>query len=189
MIDLENLLSKVPEKIEFRNTTSKKFKRNVFEFFNTDYFKDKSCLEIGCANGHTTFILSKLFKQVYGINLTDTTEALNFCNENGSYNVEFFVQDVYTSGLPEVEVDVIMIDAVHTYEAVQSDIKNSLKLKSQNKKYFIFDDTGIEPQVLKSVTDYCDRDILKIVKKIGCIPGDKFHRRLYSEEGLICIEQ
>ena len=188
MYNIEDLLEKVPEKIKYRATTSKKFKRDVFEFFDTDYFKDKSCLEIGCASGHTTFILSKLFKNVYGVDSSDTKEALKFCSDNGSNNVKFFKRDVYKNGLPTVEVDVILIDAEHTYKAVSLDIKNSLKLKSNSKKYFIFDDTGILPEVLRCVNDHCTKGILKIIKPIGCIPGDQFHRQLFSQEGLICVE-
>ena len=143
MNDIESLLKLVPEKFEWRNTTSKKFKYDVYNFFNKDEFKNLSCLEIGCAKGHTTLILSKLFKNVYGIN---------------------------------------------AYEAVTIDILNSLKLRSNNKKYLIFDDTGIEPPVLKAVNDMCHNNVLKIITTIGHKPGDFFHRELYSEEGLICVE-
>jgi hypothetical protein len=185
---IDELLNKVPEKYQWRNTTSKKFKYDVYNFFNKPEFKDLSCLEIGCAKGHTTLILSKLFKKVYGINDICTKDALIFCNQNDSHNVEFFNRNVYTQGLPDIEVDVIMIDAIHTYSAVKTDIKNSLNLKSKNKKYIIFDDTGILPEVLTCVEDHCSSGLLKIVEKIGCVPGDTFHRPLYSHEGLICIE-
>lgn len=185
---IEELLNKVPEKYRYRNTTSKKFKLDIYNFFNKSEFKELSCMEIGCDKGHTTLILSKLFKQVYAINDTDTSDAQKFCNSNGSSNVEFFLQDVYKYGLPDVVVDVIMIDAVHTYEAVKMDIENSLKLRSNNKKYLIFDDTGICPDVLKIVKEKCDLNILQLITPIGCRPGDTFHRPLYSEEGLICIE-
>ena len=188
MNDIESLLKLVPEKFEWRNTTSKKFKKDVFNFFNKPEFKELNCLEIGCAKGHTTFIFSKLFNKVYGINHMCTNDAKNFCNDNGSFNVEFFNQNVYEKGLPDVEVDVIMIDEVHTYDAVKIDIENSLKLKSKNKKYLIFDDAGIEPSVLNAVQEFCERGILKIITPIGHVPGDYFHRDLYSEEGLICIE-
>jgi len=185
---IEELLNKVPEKYQYRNTTSKKFKLDIYNFFNKPEFKELNCMEIGCARGHTTLILSKLFKQAYGINDVDTSDAQKFCNSNDSFNVEFFSQDVYTHGLPDLEVDVIMIDAVHTYEAVTIDILNSLKLRSNNKKYLIFDDTGIEPSVLKAVNDMCHNNVLKIITTIGHKPGDFFHRELYSEEGLICVE-
>jgi SAM-dependent methyltransferase len=188
MQEIDKLLNLVPEKYQWRRTTSKKFKKDVFDFFNKPTFKELNCLEIGCAHGHTTLILSKLFKKVYGINNISTEEAKQFCNNNNCENVEFFNQDVYVNGLPNIEADVIMIDAVHTYEAVKMDIHNSLKLKSNYKKHLIFDDTGIEPPVLKAVNDFCDNNILKIITKIGHKPGDFFHRELYSEEGLICIE-
>lgn len=185
---IEELLNKVPEKHQYRNTTSKKFKLDLYNFFDKPEFKELSCMEIGCAKGHTTLILSKLFKQVYAINDRDTSEAQKFCNSNESCNVEFFSQDVYKYGLPDAVVDVIMIDAIHTYEAVKMDIENSLKLRSKNKKYLIFDDTGISPEVLNIVKEKCDQNILQLITPIGCTPGDVFHRKLYDREGLICRE-
>lgn len=188
MNNIDELLKLVPEKLEWKNTTSKKFKKDVYEFFNKPEFKELSCVEIGCARGHTTLILSNLFKKVYAINYDCTKEASKFCNDNGSFNIDFFNQDVYSKGLPDVEADVIMIDAVHTYNAVKIDITNSLKLKSKGKKHLIFDDTGIEPSLLKLVNEYCDKKILSIVKEIGRVPGDAFHRPIYSSEGVICVE-
>jgi hypothetical protein len=185
---IENLLNIVPEKYQYVKTTSKKFKLDLYNFFNKSEFKDLSCMEIGCARGHTTLILSKLFKQVYAINDLDTSDAQKFCHLNGSYNVEFFSQDVYKHGLPNRNVDVIMIDAVHTYDAVKTDIENSLKLKSENKKYLVFDDTGICPDVYQIVKEKCDQNILQIIATIGCKPGDTFHRELYENEGIICRE-
>lgn len=185
---IEKLLNKVPEKYEWRNTTSKKFKYDLYSFFNREEFKTLDCIEIGCAKGHTTLILSKLFNKVYGVNYDSTTDAFNFCKENDCTNVKFFTQDVYTQGFPNVEVDVIMIDAVHTYNAVKSDINNALKMKSKVKKHLIFDDVGILPEVLQCVIDHCNLGIIKPIKKIGCVPGDYFHRPLYDQEGLICIE-
>lgn len=188
MTDINFLLSLVPEKMQYRNTTSKKFKLNLYEFFNKPEFKSLNCMEIGCARGHTTFILTKLFNKVYGINDVDTSEAANFCNSNGSTNVEFFAQDVYRYGLPDVQADVILIDAVHTYKAVKTDIENSLKLRSLGKKYLIFDDTGILPEVLQIVKEKCDQNVLELITPIGCKPGDAFHRELYDYEGVICRE-
>jgi protein-L-isoaspartate O-methyltransferase len=188
MNDIDTLLTLVPDKLEFKNTTSKKFKRDMFNFFNEEKFKNLACLEIGCAAGHTTLILSRLFKNVYAIDNKHSEIANQFCKKNGSNNIEFFNTDVYIDGLPDIEADVILIDAVHTYEAVKMDITNSLKLKSAGKKYFIFDDTGTAPQVLFAVREFCAKNIMRIVTSVGCVPGDNFHRPLYNYEGLICIE-
>lgn len=188
MTDLDTILNAVPEKIQYRNTTSKKFKSDVYNFFNKPEFKELNCMEIGCAKGHSTFLFSKLFKQVYAINNVTIQEAQAFCSSNGSHNIEYFTQDVYKYGLPDAEVDVIMIDAVHTYEAVKTDILNTLNLRSKGKKYIIFDDTGILPEVLQIVTEMCDKNVLELITPIGCKPGDPFHRALYSDEGLICKE-
>jgi len=188
MNELEHLLSLVPDKIQFKSTTSKKFKTDVYEYFNKPEFKEVNCLEIGCAHGHTTLLLSKLFANVYGINEDSCNIATQFCKSNGSLNTHFFVRDVYKYGLPDIESDVIMIDAIHTYGHVRTDIMNSLKLKSKNKKHFIFDDTGLFPEVHKVVKDMCDKNVLKFVKNIGCSPTDPFHKPLHDYEGIICTE-
>lgn len=188
MNEIDRILSLVPEKMQCTYTTSKKFKLDIYNFFDKPEFKDLNCLEIGCAKGHTTLLLSKLFNKVYGINEDSCESASKFCKSNGSQNVEFFVQDVYRMGLPNIEVDIIMIDAIHTYNHVYTDIKNSLKLKSKNKKYFIFDDTGLFPDVNKVVKDMCDQNILKFVKDIGASPTDPFHKPLNGYEGAICVE-
>lgn len=39
---IDELLNKVPEKYQWRNTTSKKFKYDVYNFFNKPEFKDLS---------------------------------------------------------------------------------------------------------------------------------------------------
>jgi hypothetical protein len=188
MNELENLLSLVPDKLEYTYTTSKKFKTDVYEYFNKPEFKTLNCLEIGCAKGHTTLFFSKLFNKVYGITLGSYKDAEDFCKSNGSLNTEFFSLDVYSQGLPKVNADIIMVDAIHTYDNVQKDIKNSLKLKSQGKKYFIFDDTGLVPEVNKIVKDMCDKNVLRFIKNIGCSPTDPFHKPLKDYEGIICVE-
>jgi SAM-dependent methyltransferase len=188
MNEIEHILSLVPTKLEYKSTTSKQFKLDVYEYFNKPEFKTLNCLEIGCAKGHTTLILSKLFNKVYGVNEDSCDIASEFCKSNGSLNAEFFVQDVYRFGFPNVEADIIMIDAIHTYEHVYTDIKNSLKLKSKNKKYFIFDDMGLFPEVNKVVKDMCDQNVLRFIKDIGVSPDGQFHKPLNRYEGAICVE-
>ena len=185
---IDEILSLVPDKFEHKTTTSKKFKRDLFEFFDKPEFKDKIGLEIGSNLGYTTFILSFLFKQVYGINEKEFDKADAFCKRNSRTNVQFFGQDVYKYGLPIDSADVIMVDALHTYEAVQTDVYNSLKLNSTGKKYFIFDDVGAYPEIINSLNDLFDKGVIKPIKKIGHSDEEKFTRPLYDWEGVICIE-
>ena len=53
---IDEILSLVPDKFEHKTTTSKKFKRDVFAFFDKPEFKNKTALEIGSNLGYTTFI-------------------------------------------------------------------------------------------------------------------------------------
>ena len=117
---IDEILALVPDKFEHKTTTSKKFKRDVYSFFDKPEFKNKTALEIGSNLGYTTFILSFLFKQVYGINEKEFDKADEFCKRNSRNNVKFFGQDVYKYGLPVDTADVIMVDALHTYPRCSS---------------------------------------------------------------------
>lgn len=188
-MNLEEILKTVPDKFSDITTTSKKFKSDVFDFFNKPEFSDKTCLEIGCKNGYTTIVLTYLFKLVYGINYDTVESPQRFLESNGRTNFQLFAQDVYKLGLPVKSADVIFIDAVHTYKAVLMDIENSMNLKSENKKYFIFDDIGLYPEVRGAVYECVDAGLLKIEKKIGYGPFDgDFVRLLNDHEGMICSE-
>lgn len=186
---LDSILEMVPDKFSDITTTSKKFKSDVYSFFNTPEFSEKTCLEIGCKNGYTTLILTYLFKTVYGINY-DTVESPNqFLTSKHRTNFKLYAQDVYKLGLPVDNADVIFVDAVHTYQAVLIDIENSLNLKSSGKKYFIFDDIGLYPDVRSAVYECVDAGLLKVEKKIGYGPFDgDFVRLLSDHAGIICSE-
>jgi hypothetical protein len=185
---IDEILLLVPDKFEHKTTTSKKFKRDVYCFFDKPEFKNKTALEIGSNLGYTTFVLSYLFNQVYGINEKEFDKADEFCKKNGRTNVKFFGQDVYKHGLPVSTADVIMVDAVHTYDAIQIDVHNALKLNSLGKKYFIFDDVGAYPEIINSLNNLFDTNIIKPILKIGHSNEENFIRPLYDWEGVICIE-
>jgi hypothetical protein len=187
-MNIDEILELVPDKSSDITTTSRRFKADVYNFFNSPEFSDKTCLEIGCKNGYSTLILTYLFKTVYGINYDTVVSPDNFLKSKGRTNYSLFAQDVYKLGLPVANADVIFVDAVHTYAAVKMDIQNSLKLKSVGKKYFIFDDIGLYPEVRGAVYEAVDNKIIKIEKKIGYSPFDGFVRLLEDYEGIICSE-
>ena len=66
--ELKRVLDETPDKLEWKETTSLKFKQELIDFFGKD-FKDKDVLEVGCHVGHTSRILSYLFKKVYAMNV------------------------------------------------------------------------------------------------------------------------
>lgn len=184
---IDELLAIIPDKFEHRTTTSHKFKRDFFDYFNKIEFKDKICIEIGSNIGYSTRILSYLFKEVIGFNL-DSVEAAQKFNSDRP-NVRYYAQDVYNTVLPVDYADVFFIDAQHTYDAVIEDTLRSLKFKSDGKKYFIFDDYGAFPDIKKAVDDLISCDKIEIVKKIGHETDTTFVKPLYDYEGVICIEK
>jgi hypothetical protein len=183
---IEKLLINIPDKFQHKTTTSHKFKKDLFEFFNKDEFKNKTCLEIGSNVGYTTRILSYLFKEVVGFNLENVELAQKFNTDRP--NVRFYAQDVYNTTLPLDYGDVFLIDAEHTYDAVINDTIRSLKFKSDDKKYFIYDDYGAFPEIKQAITDLIAYEKIKVVQYIGHPPASTFTRQLFDYEGLICIE-
>lgn len=185
-MDIDKILENIPDKFQHKTTTSHKFKKDLFEFFNKPEFKNMVCLEIGSNIGYTTRVLSYLFKEVIGFNLDNVELASKFNSDRP--NVRYYAQDVYNSILPIDYGDVFLIDAVHTYDAVINDTLRSLKFKSEEKKYFIYDDYGSFPEIKRAINDLIEYNKIKIVKKIGHSPEEKFTRELTEYEGLICIE-
>ena len=89
------------------------------------------------------------------------------------------------------DVDVVLIDANHTYPAVKKDIDNSLELFGKDVT-FIFDDYGLPcdsggPR--KAIDEYVGNGILQIDKFIGEKPEDLVHAggtKFFEMEGVIC---
>ena len=59
----ELLLNSVNHKDTFKNATSRKFKKDLIEFFSDDKYKDMSVVEYGACHGDTTKIFSSIFKK------------------------------------------------------------------------------------------------------------------------------
>ena len=64
MTNFTNLLSDMPDKSEYKETTSLKFKQDIIDFFGEKDNLDKTILELGTNHGHTTRVLSFLFGKV-----------------------------------------------------------------------------------------------------------------------------
>lgn len=179
----------IPDKTEFKDTTSLKFKQDVAEFF-----KDKNlntCLEIGTNKGWTTRILSDLFKEVHTVDYTlPNTEAAKFNNSKKS-NIYYYTADAYKretfAGMPKM--DVVFIDCVHTYDAVLFDINTALSLiDTEQGMYFLFDDyghpesTGVKQAILQAIEEG-----LKIETYVGQPAGYQYNSATTTidHEGII----
>lgn len=186
-MNIDEILKNIPDKFQHSTTTSHKFKRELFEFFNKEEFKNKECVEWGSNLGYTTRILSYLFKCVSGFNKNEVDKAELFNSDRP--NVKYYAQDIYNTQLPINKGDIFLVDAEHTYHAVIEDTTRSLQFESTGKKYFIYDDYGAYPEIKSALDDLVKYDKIEIIKKIGYSPEENFTRPLFDYEGIICIEK
>ena len=193
-------------------TTSLKFKEDLINYFQN--YNEKNIVEVGCAYGYSTMILSTLFKNVFTINDNfpneqgDNTIFIENKISNKDYydkidvdiksdtehdfsNITYIRQDSYGErGWADIiqNIDVSFVDCVHTYSAVESDIENSLNLGVGT---IVFDDYGLFPDVKKCVDDYIEYGVLKVEEYIGLEKGvydfqNGQQREFLDYEGVIC---
>lgn len=160
-----HILEGLPDKTEYKNTTSLKFKQHLIEFFGDK--KLDTCLEIGTNHGHTTFVLSHLFNQVYTIDLHQSNVDIAKEVNRGRDNITYITGNAYDkSNYQDVpKIDAAFIDCVHTYDAVLVDIQTSLNKCGEEGMYIIFDDyahpestgvyKGIEEAITQGLTREC----------------------------------
>ena len=160
----------------------------VIDFFNKDKFKQFTALEVGSSLGHSTRILSHLFKSVTPLdNLPERHEKSKIRNFDRN-NINYKVMDVYNQPWDFEQMDVVFIDCVHDYSHIKSDINNTLK--SFNKPILVFDDYGLFPDLKQAIDEFINIGKLKILKRIGNYPGTIYpktkNKILKDREGLIC---
>lgn len=190
---IDKLLAEIGEdKCDNFSTTSFKFKKDLWEFFQG--FDDKIAVEFGTHKGQTTKILSHLFKKVYTVNRNDNETAINFNKdrENIIYVNNFNLYDESLKLPIEEEVDMFLIDAGHEYEHIIYDINRVTRMSKSSECYVVFDDYGLarwQHSVNRGVNEAISMDILKVVKEIGHTSGHIFdtsnNRHLIHSEGLI----
>ena len=97
-------------------------------------------MELGSCQGNSTVVYSNVFKKVYGVEKDswNIEQAKKKCKDRD--NVEFIQKDIYTEEWDFPQVDVVMIDAGHTYEHVKYDIPKVMDYF--NKPIIIMDDYG-----------------------------------------------
>ena len=144
-------------------------------------------MEIGTSHGHTTRILSFLFKEVTTFDHSDNNIRLAKETNNDRTNVIYGVKDVYRENWNVSNMDVIFIDCDHTYAGVMKDIDNALKVINSNGIIF-FDDYGLISDVHKAVDDCIANKKFEIVKFIGEPAGSdpRPGKILQDWEGVIC---
>ena len=186
MLTIEEIIQNIPDKRQWKTTTSLKMKRDIYDFFSDGNLQDVCAVELGTHHGHTTRVLSFLFKKVITYDIIDDGHSKKFNKDRD--NIAHRYQDIYQFPWWEEcdEAHVVFVDAVHKYQEVCTDIDNSLKIK--NLEYIIFDDYGMFPEVKYAVRSAVENKDLIPFKYIGektgsdCRPG----KQLLDWEGIIC---
>tara|TARA_A100001391_G_C5054358_1_gene274317 strand:- start:1048 stop:1668 length:621 start_codon:yes stop_codon:yes gene_type:complete len=191
-MDIDFMLKNIPDKRQYKETTSLQFKRDLIKLFS-EMGKDHTVLEVGTNHGHTTRILSFLFKNVITLDWREEPNLRMAKELNADRdNITYIEKDVYASSwddlnLPKFEVS--FIDCNHEYGGVVSDILNCTNY-GNSEQYIIFDDYG-HPKtgVKKAIQDTINQnDNFNIVEYIGepkgsdCRPG----LILTDYEGVVC---
>ena len=185
--DTEFLLNSVNHKDTFKNATSRKFKKDLIEFFSDDKYKDMSLVEHGACHGDTTKIFSSIFKKVYAYdwaqeNVDRIKKKCTNCD-----NVEVTVMDVVKDEWKFPEAQVVFVDASHDYPQVAIDIQKTLDYF--DNPIIIMDDYGNpnNRNIRVSIDEKIKEGKIKIHKKIGEDVGYKTKAgwEMIDREGVI----
>lgn len=191
LVYLNSLLLNIPDKSEFKDTTTRKWKFDLVKFILESNVK--SVLEVGSAKGHTTYTLSKFVDFVTSIEYSEgrLNESKTLNKENT--NITYYQDDVYQTDWTKYGYhDLVIIDCVHTFESVIQDIRNACI--NIRPKFIAFDDYSLFPEVRQAVDGFIEGEILEIVARIGAPPGSVFSsaanpnavKNLIDYEGVIC---
>ena len=106
-------------------------------------------LEVGSSLGHSTRILSFLFKRVIAIDTLSERHTKSSKLNYDRNNIDFIVMDVYNQQWNFEHVDVVFIDCVHDYKHVKKDVGKLAqegKIEFDDKIGFVNEkiDTSIE---------------------------------------------
>jgi len=149
-----------------------------------------SIVEIGAYKGYTTKFLSQIFHTVYAVDNHKKWLQENKNYNSDSTNIVFVELNLYRDDwniLQDPNVEVVFIDAVHSYYKCKSDTINSLKT-FQNLKYIIFDDYGVFPEVKKVVDEFVENQTLSVVSFLGLtsVPTLSGVNVENTHEGILC---
>ena len=180
------ILNKIENKNDNKSTTSRKFKEDILRIFGNGY-EDKTLLELGCHQGNTTRVYAECFNKVIAVerdesNLMKTKEI---CKDVD--NVEFICSDVYDKNFQLPTVDVVHIDAGHTYELVGYDIDRCIN--QMNNPILIFDDYGHEGRTVRdAINAKLDEGKIQLWTHIGEDKGyiAANNKVFIGREGIIC---
>lgn len=177
--------TKIPDKSEFKSTTSLKWKEDLCKFLS-DY-SICTVLELGSNLGYTTNVIAEYVEKVTSFD--NNQKNLDFSKKlNKDYtNIEYIRKDVYKESWGIETYDMCIVDCVHKYSHVKTDIEKCI---GYDIKYLVFDDYGLFPQVKKAVDYFIDNGYLEVVRYIGHKKEHRFpntqNKVLKDFEGIIC---
>ena len=165
-IKFDKILDTMPHKDTAKYTTSRKFKKDILEFFSDDRYKDLTMIELGSCQGNSTFVYSHVFKKVYGVELDawNIEQAEKKCKNRD--NVEFIQKDIYKEEWDFPQADVVMIDAGHTYQHLIHDIEKTMAYF--NSPIIIIDDYGNpKTDIRKAIDEMVGNGVIKLSELVG----------------------
>ncbi len=183
--DENHILNKLVHKDEWCKTTSRKFKEDILRIFDN---KDMVCLELGSCRGDTTRVFAECFKEVHSFERAD--ENIEYIKKKCSdvNNVNYNSSDIYSSDFEiPTGIDVAFIDAGHTTELVEFDIK---RLLDNNKDMvLIFDDYGQPDESIKTAISNAGLNISRHIGEYNgftCTNISGKEIKFVGREGVIC---
>ena len=188
---VDEVLDELPDKWEVKTTTSKRWKRGLYDFIKL--FDVKSVLEIGTSLGHTVYFIAQFVDSVTTVEVdSGRVEKAKKLSEKHN-NINFICQSAYGTDWNFGYHDLTIIDCIHEYDYVKMDIDNAIKLGT---KYIAFDDYGLFPEIKEAIDEYISEGKLEFISKIGYPKGTHFHMSLSTNttpdkilidaEGIIC---
>ena len=170
----------------FKNATSTKFKSHLIKYFKDDKYKDMTMVELGCCQGDTTKVFSRLFKEVYAYDWSadNIKEVRKKCGDN----VYSQVMDVTNDKWEFPKADVVFVDASHDYPQVAMDIQKCVDYF--DNPILILDDYGNpnNRNIRNSIDDKIREGVVSIDTEIGEHIGFKTKAgwEMIDREGVIC---
>ena len=182
------ILNNVNHKDTFKNATSRKFKSDLFNYFNDTKYKKMKVLELGACHGDTTRVFSSIFEKVYAVDRSK--ENVNLIKEKCKdvNNVDCSVMDVTNDSWEFPNVDVVFVDASHDYPQVAMDIQKVIDYF--DNPIIILDDYGNpnNTSIRTSIDQKLSEGKIKIDTFIGEEVGFKTKSgcEMIDREGVIC---
>jgi len=184
----EILLNSVRHKDNFRLSTSRKFKKDLIEYFSDEKYRKMTMVELGACQGDTTRIFSKLFEKVYAVDRDEGNVKMLKQKFKDDDNVECSVMDVTNDTWEFPKAGVVFVDASHDYPQVAIDIQKCIDYF--DNPIIILDDYGNpnNRNIRNSIDDKLREGKIKIQEKIGEDVGflTKSGWKMNDREGVIC---